>query len=117
MPEPIASRLVNAPSPDNRPADEPDRLGVFTSPQSLTTFAGASAVVSVVWGVLGSVFPDWGGSKAALLGVVLLVGALIYLISEPPGGTWRDRLVGLGVAVINSFLLAAAALGLHATKS
>ncbi len=114
MAEPLVSSLVNAAAPENRPGAEPNRVGVFIAPQSLTTFAGASAAVNVIWRVLGSTFPAWGGENATLLVIALLVGTLVYLISENPGASGQERLVGIGVAIVNSFLLAAAALGISA---
>src|SRR5262245_43603278 len=78
MAEPMLSSLVNAAAPENRPATEPNRVGVFTSPQSLTTFSGASAAVNVIWRVLGNTFPAWGGEKVTLLVIALLVGALVF---------------------------------------
>jgi hypothetical protein len=100
--------FVNAaPPPDS------DRVGVFTSPQSLTTFGGASAAVTVVWNVLGNVFPTWGTQKWLLLVISLFVGIVIYAISIKPGTTRKDLGIGFAVALINSFVLAAAALGIN----
>ncbi|MEQ1751534.1 MAG: hypothetical protein ABL974_19075, partial [Prosthecobacter sp.] len=76
-----------------------------------------SALVTVVYKVLGSVFPTWGTEKYVALIIALIVGLLIYLQSAPTGTTLREKIVGFLFAVLNSFTLAAAALGIDsATK-
>jgi hypothetical protein len=91
-----------------------DKVGVFTSPQTLVTFAGATAAVTTISSVLDRVglIPD----KYALIVpfvVSLLVGAVIYLVSVQKGEGAQARLMGLSVAVVNSFMIAAAVLGVE----
>ena len=76
------------------------------------TFPVASGIVTVVWKVLEKVFPSWGSSNLVPLVVSLLVGMLIYAMSDVPGTT-KDRLISFAIAILNSFTLAAAALGVN----
>ncbi len=92
-------------------------VGVFTSPQALMTFPVATGLVSATWKVFGQVFP-WGGEKWVALVLALAVGAVIYCMSEPQGGTRKDKIAAAAVALFNSFNLAAAALGItHVTET
>jgi hypothetical protein len=102
-------RLVNIPTRTDTPAGS---TGIFLTPQSLVAFPVASAVVTVVWKVLSGVFPAWGPSRITLLVVAGLVGALIYTISETARHTPKDRIISVAIAVLNSFFLAASALGI-----
>jgi hypothetical protein len=70
-------------------------------------------MVTIIWKVLGKTFPAWGTSFAVPLGAALLIGLLIYLISENPGPTPKDKAIGIAVALLNSFTLAATALGIN----
>jgi hypothetical protein len=87
-------------------------VGVFASPQSVMTFPVATGMVSATWKVLSQVFPSWGGEKWVALAIALFIGSLIFLMSEPAGGTRKDRIAAAGFALLNSFTLAAAALGI-----
>jgi hypothetical protein len=87
---------------------------VYLTPQSIVAFPVAASVVTVVWKVLAAVFPGWGSSRLTLLLIALLVGALLFVISERKGHTIRERLVAVAIAILNSFFLAASALGIDA---
>ena len=111
----IASVNAAAGPPDPTaplPTPPADSVGVFVTPQSLMTFPVSSTMVTIVWKVLANVFPSWGGSKVVPLVAALAVGLLIYFLSEKPALTRKDQIVGLGIAVLNSFTLAATALGI-----
>jgi hypothetical protein len=104
---PAASSVVNA------DASDVAKVGVFTTAQSLVTFPGAVAGVTTVWKVLGAVNPAWGESNRLVPVVLaLLIGGLIYLSSVSKGAGWRRRLGELGIALVNSCTIAAAALGI-----
>ena len=92
------------------PSDQPP--SVINAPQSALTFAGAPAAVTVVMRVLGATVPAWGESKLLLLGLSLLIGLVIYWSTAPTGLTTKDKVLGVVFAVINSFAIAAAALGI-----
>ncbi len=114
--------LVNVPITSAAPAraaapGEPPKIGVFTTAQSLVTFPVASGLVTLVWRVIAAVWPAWGNTKVVPLVIALLVGGLIHVISVTPGTTRRDGFIGLAVAVLNSFSLAATALGIDAAVS
>lgn len=95
-----------APTP---PAKE--SIGVFLTPQSLLTFPVASGAVILIWRVLSAVFPSLGPSKLVPLVTAFLVGTFIYYISLPENASTRVRITGAGIGIINSFFLAASALG------
>ena len=104
---PDASRVVNA------DVTGVDSVGVFTTAQSLVTFPGAVAAVTTVWKVLGIAVPTLGSTnKIVPVVLALLIGTLIYLSSVRKGTGWRARLGELGIALVNSFTIAAAALGI-----
>jgi hypothetical protein len=58
------------------------------------------------------VFPEWGSSKSTLFIIAFLVGVLIYAISNTGTGSAKQRLIGAAIALLNSFLLAASAMGI-----
>lgn len=86
---------------------------VINVPQSALTFAGAPAVVTIVAKVLGVAVPSLAESKLLLLGLSLLVGLVIYWSTAATEQTPRDKALGLVLALINSFAIAAAALGIE----
>lgn len=110
-PPPDGRRSITPPSAGNS-GTEPDKVGAFITVQSLATFPAASTAVTVVWKVLGAVIPGVAENKIVPLVVALVIGALIYLMSADKGQDAKAKLAGVVIAVINSFMLAAAALGL-----
>jgi hypothetical protein len=88
------------------------QVNTFLTPTSLVTFGGASTAVVVIWRVLGEVYPAWRTEKLVPLVLSFLIGAVIYLLSDDQGTTWRERLGRIAVGIINCFFLAAAALGI-----
>jgi hypothetical protein len=90
-----------------------DKVGVFTTPQSLITFPGATAAVTTVWKVLGVVNPEWGEvNKIVPVVLAMLIGLLIFLTSVTKSAGWRQRLGEFGIAIVNSATIAAASLGI-----
>jgi hypothetical protein len=87
--------------------------GVFVTSQSLLTFPAASFTVVVIWKVVARVFPGLEGFVALPLVIAFLVGGLIYYISITPKMSGREKVIALGVAFINCFILAASALGIE----
>ena len=96
------------------PVQEP-RQGAFVTLQSLTSFAGATGVVGLLWRTLAAVLPSWGTSVSAAFWCALLVGAALYVISEtdPARGPLRPRdyCVDAFVALINVLVLFSAVVG------
>jgi hypothetical protein len=102
-----ASSLVNVDT------SHANKVGVFTTAQSLITFPGAVAAVTTIWNVLDTVYPPLGkGQKLVPLVLSLVIGLFIFLTSVTAGTSWKERLSGFGVAIANSFTIAAAALGI-----
>jgi hypothetical protein len=93
------------------PADG-NAVGVFTSSQAVVTFPAASGLITVVWKVLGQVNMAWGTNKLVPLVLALIVGLLIFLQSNTPGGALKDKVIGFIFALLNSVTLAATALGI-----
>ena len=103
-----ANRLVNANTTDV------DSVGVFTTAQSLVTFPGAAMAVTTVWNVLGRYDASWGKANLKIPIILsLVIGLFIWILSVSKGSSWKDKLSGLGIALINSATIAAAALGIN----
>jgi hypothetical protein len=71
--------------------------------------------VTLIWQVIGGVFKGWGKSPVVALVIALLVGTLIWAVSTTRGESMKDKLIGAAIAVINSFSIAATALGIHSS--
>jgi hypothetical protein len=107
-----ATNLVNAPTLPNND----DKVGVFTTAQSLVTFSGATAAVTTIWKVVGQVDPRFGPTnKIVPVGLALAIGIIIFLMSVTKSAGWKSTLTGFAIAIINSFTIAAAALGIGST--
>jgi hypothetical protein len=103
-----------APAPRATGAEE---MPAFITPQSILNFPVASLVVTVMWKVLGRVVESWRDSELLSLILAIIVGMFIYYIGLTGNIQRRDRTIGFGIAIINSFLLAASALGINVTLS
>lgn len=99
------------------PQTPPIEVGVITAQQSAITFAGAPAAVTLVWKVLGQINQGWGDSKLLAIILSLMIGMLIYLQTVPVTGSKKDKITGFIFALINSFAIAAAALGINTTTT
>lgn len=87
-------------------------VGIFVTRQSFATFPAASGVVIMIWKVLGAVFPELSESKLVPLITALVVGLLVYSISEKNETTLKTKIEGIAIAIVNSFSLAATAMGI-----
>ncbi len=87
-----------------------DRLVIntFVTPTSLINFPIASAAVRIVCDILGVVKSNF----VLPLAVAFVLGMLFYISTDDRGKTPKDRTIRLGVAVINCFFLAVAAVGI-----
>lgn len=113
MTTPMATVSPSANTVVNVDTTNVPRVGVFTTPQSLVTFPGAVAAVTTIWKVVGVVNPAWGPTNKIIPVVLaLLIGTLIYLTSVTRGRTLKQKLAEFGIALVNSFTIAAAALGI-----
>ncbi len=106
---PAAAPAPATPAPSNS-------VGIITAQQSAITFAGAPAAVTLVFKVIGVASPTLGSSKLLLIGLSILVGMLIYWQTAPSEGTGKQKFAGFFFALINSFAIAAAALGIDSTR-
>jgi hypothetical protein len=110
-PETKANKLVNVNT------IESNSVGVFTTAQSLATFPGAVAAVTTIWIVLGRISPSLGKDNLVIpIALSLAIGLLIYLLSVSRGISWKDKLAGFVIALVNSFTIAAAVLGINPNK-
>jgi hypothetical protein len=87
-------------------------IGVITASQSAITFAGAPAAVTLMWKVIGVASSTAAASKVLPIVLSLVIGMLIYWQTQSPGVTRREKVIGFAFALINSFAIAAAALGI-----
>lgn len=114
MTTPMGTAAQQANNVVNVDTTQADKVGVFTTAQSLVTFPGAVAAVTTIWTVLGTIRPELGsGNKTVPVVLAVAVGAIIYLtsVTQGPRG-WRRRLGEVSIALVNSFTIAAAALGI-----
>jgi hypothetical protein len=109
-------RGTGAARPQGAPQDT--AVSAFLTPQSLATFPGASAAVLILWKVAGQLVPAWKESRLVPLALALLVGLLVYLISnadralDHAPATFVQKLTTGMIALFNSLFLYAAAVGL-----
>jgi hypothetical protein len=93
--------------------DASNGVGVFITAQSILTFPVASSVVTVINQVLTTVLPGLTGNNLFTLIIAFIIGIIIYLISIDDKMSLREKTIGFVLAIINSFFLAASALGLQ----
>lgn len=109
-PTPIvpSNPIVNAtPSPGT------NQVGVFTTAQSLATFSGSTAAVTTIWLVVGKLLPGWGAESIIVpLIISFIIGIIIYIGTVSRGMGIKQKIIEFAVAIINSFIIAAAATGL-----
>lgn len=84
---------------------------VINVPQATLTFAGAPAAVTLIIKVLDATL-NINDTKPLILGLSLLIGLLIYWNTAATGETTKAKVLGVLFAIINSFAIAAAALGI-----
>jgi hypothetical protein len=93
---------------------QPKVTGVFLTHQSVITFPVASTIVTIIWQVLGRLYPAWNNNEVVAVVIALLVGGLLYWQSESSVANAKDRVLSIFYALLNAFTLAAAALGIGA---
>lgn len=90
-------------------------VGVFVTTQSIMSFPVATAIVTTISKVLGMVFPNYANSEKIVLLISIIIGIIIYCISLNKDMNTKDKIIALSLAIINSFFLAASALGIENT--
>jgi len=108
----MPNRLFNI-TPDSTGENSVTSAGVINAPQSALTFAGAPALVTLVVRVIGAINAHWGDSKTLVVGLSLLVGMLIYWNTHSTARTLKKRVMSFTFALLNSFVIAAASLGIN----
>jgi hypothetical protein len=112
MPELAGSDGTTSPS-------EP--IGQFITPQSLTSFAGATGAISLIWAFVSGIVPQiaqspWMSNVVGFL-ISALIGTMIYWIntSDPaaPAMSTRDRQIAVVIAALNTLVLYSASFGAH----
>lgn len=101
------------------PPSEP--IGQFITPQSLTSFAGATGAISLIWAFVSGIVPQiaqspWMSNVVGFL-ISALIGMMIYWIntSDPaaPAMSARDRRIAVVIAALNTLVLYSASFGAH----
>lgn len=99
------------------PSSESDG-GVFITPQTLTTFAGASSVIGVSTRVVTTLWPDVNGQTISAI-IAIIVGVAIFGINvfddqarPKTKSAWFSAVV---VGLINTVYLVAVAIGVFET--
>jgi len=107
-----ASAKSTGMGPSSVPRGESGALGIITAQQSVITFTGAPAAVTVMWKVLGLAIPAVASSTLFPITVSLIVGMLIYWQSATFMNR-KDKILGFVFALINSFTIAATTPGIN----
>jgi hypothetical protein len=108
----MPNRLFDiAPNPSN--PNPTTGAGVINAPQTALTFAGAPAAITVVMKVIEAINGDWGSSKLIIVLLSLFVGMLIYWNSSSTAQTRKEKFLSFTFALLNSFAIAAASLGIN----
>jgi len=87
----------------------------FITPQSLVAFPFASTLVAGIWTASHSLLHKLGDSPWTGLTIAMLVGSIVYGLSVSDRRvklSAREKLVGLGIAIVNCFYLYMAALAI-----
>lgn len=90
-------------------------VGTFITVQTLVTFPGATAVITLIWGIVNGLF-HLTGPYRNLVGLLIcvIVGGIIYWINttDPNApATPRDKQIGAVIAVLNTLVLYSASFG------
>jgi hypothetical protein len=87
-------------------------VNVFASPQSLVSFSGATGAALAITSVLHNLAAAW---DVALLGIgaSFFVEGVIFLIGYDARLGRKDNLVAFLIAIINTFVIIAAVLGIQ----
>jgi hypothetical protein len=87
-------------------------VNVFATPQSLVTFSGATGAALAMTTVIKSLMPAWDVTAIGVLTSFFIEG-VIYLIGFDEKLGIRGNVVGLAIALINTFVIIAAVLGIQ----
>jgi len=94
----------------------PGSVGVFITPQSLSSFPVASFVISMLWLLCQRLWPTHGQGAWVVIVLAFLVGGAIFACSATDGNSRprdaRGWLLAVVVGFINCLLLACSALGI-----
>lgn len=97
---------------------EVQREGAFITVQSLVSFPGATAAVTVLANVAGWAMPSWRGRPLVFVVASALVGITIYLINETDplktAASGSRRLIRMIIALFNTLVILSAAVGADA---
>jgi hypothetical protein len=95
-----------------------EREGAFLTVQSLASFPGAVAAVTLIVKIVAFGVPAWSGNRWLYIVAAALVGIAIYTINESdplaPSKSPKQRGLGIGIAVLNTFVILSAAVGADA---
>jgi hypothetical protein len=112
MPTNLFNILVKSASKGFADGAEPVSVGLINSGPGVLTFATAPAAVVTVWKVLGMAYLNIGNSVMFPIVLSLVVGMAIYY-TAPATGDRAAKFRGFVFAFINSFAIAATALGIN----
>lgn len=93
----------------------PATTSAFITPQTLVSFPVASLVVRLLWAVADKLVAGAGQNNWVGLGIALIVGLLVYTLSVSDNKlamTGTQKRLGVVVAILNAFVLFAAAAGI-----
>lgn len=94
---------------------EESKKGAFVTAAALASFPVASGVVTILWKVVALSGVDFLEGRGGIALAALLVGFVLWATTSSANGSWRVHAGEIGIAVINTALLFAAAVGIDVT--
>jgi hypothetical protein len=92
-----------------------EREGAFVTVQSLASFPGAVAAVTLIVRIAAFAVPAWSGNRWLYIVAAAIVGIAIYAINQAdplaPAKTAKQRGLAVVIAVLNTFVILSAAIG------
>ena len=89
---------------------------VFITLQSLSSFAGASLVINLLWHLVAVIDENLARKRFVPIALGFFIGTVIYLISLDKAMSRKDKIIGALVAFLNAAWLGLNALGIDIIK-
>lgn len=94
---------------------EEDKKGAFVTVAALASFPVASGVVTILWKVVALTGIDVLEGRGGIALAAAIVGFVLWASTSTAKGNWRVQASEVGIGVINTALLFAAAVGIDVT--
>lgn len=94
---------------------EEGKKGAFVTAAALASFPVASGVVTIFWKVIALTGIDVLEGRGGIALAAVVVGFVLWASTSTANGNWRVQASEVGIGVINTALLFAAAVGIDVT--